>query len=118
MSGQVYYQDGKITITDKVIVTENKTYDLSAVSGLSIKYIPLYLVAAFLTVFFIVMAILDGDPIFRAIIAVFLIIVIFHPRKHRLVATFSNGNTVFLFRDINGGKAREIMHAFTLAKNS
>jgi hypothetical protein len=37
MSTNVYYQDGKVTITDKVIVTKEATYQLSAITGLASK---------------------------------------------------------------------------------
>lgn len=117
MSNQVFYESPKITITDQVLVTKNRTYQMSNLSGLWSKFST----GAIAFIIFAVVATLIAastlDPIFVLVASLSWFALIFLP-KRKLIITLTSGNNVVLFSDIGTEKALEIMHAFTLAKNS
>ena len=125
MSNQVYYQDKWVTITNKVIVTPQKTYDLSSISGLAIRYraaavsniIVFLLAAGYLAIWlrsgeFAPLPYLIGGAIFVIYGGALLF---FGHRK--LLAYFANGGSTVFITGVTYKQGQAIMHAFTLAKN-
>ncbi len=126
MIDKVYYQDGKVTITDKVIVTKDNTFELSSISGLSSKVHIFYVL---LPIWFGLVLIVGLQKDFErgtpAIFILFGLVVLsalvglaylFPTRK--LVANLRNGGTATLVDNIYRSRAQAIMYAFTLAKNT
>jgi hypothetical protein len=127
MTSQVYYQDGKVTITDKVIVTKEKTYQLSSIAGLSsvtqIRYIVISLMMGPLFAISVNYDVSSGlDPGFAVVVAlvglgtIYGIVSLFPTRK--LMASLASGGRTVLVGRISKSRAQAIMYAFTLAKNA
>jgi hypothetical protein len=126
MSNAVYYQDKWVTITDKVLVTPQKTYELSSISGLAIRYrgaavfhIIVCLISA--VSLFIFFSSGNPDPLPRVVWGAFFIfsaanLLYFGHRK--LIAYFAGGTSTVLIAGVTYPQGQAIMHAFTLAKNS
>jgi hypothetical protein len=127
MSDQVFYQDGRVTITDKVIVTKKKVYELSSIAGLSseikISYIIFTVIVAALFVLSVNNDLKDGVDLrftiagpFIVLGAIYGIVSLFPTRK--LMASLAAGGRVVLVGGISKSRAQAIMYAFTLAKNA
>jgi hypothetical protein len=126
MGNTVYYQDKWVTITDKVVVTPQKTYDLSTISGLSIRYrVSAFVVVIIflLSTIYLLLYFASGNPDPLPLVvggSVFTIyggsLLYFGHRK--LIAYFAGAGSTVLITGVTYAQGQAIMYAFTLAKNS